>query len=102
MDNSTIVENVQTVMKGLESISYNRSSTEQGSISLFKTSYNGIAFLKDNTPKLKQAVNMWLGIVESQILHINNDSYDLMENLPDTPDTYWMKCLVKLKKQTNV
>ena len=99
MDNSTIIEHVQTTMNGLESTQYNRSSIAQSSISLFKTSYNGIAFLKDDTPKLKQAVRMWLQIIESQILNLDNDSYTLIESLPNNEDTLWMKCILLLKKE---
>jgi hypothetical protein len=75
------IENVKIVMDGLASINYNKQSYEQNTLSLFKTSYNGMNFIKNDYKLFRQAIGMWLNIIEEQILNItNDDDYKILES----------------------
>ena len=91
-------KDVQIVMEGLKSINYNKQSYEQNSLSMFKTSYNGLEYLSKHNPKdFSKALELWLQIVETQILNISGNDYTQIENLSQNPNFSWLKSLSKLK-----
>lgn len=95
-EKSLSIENVKIVMDGLASIGYNTQSWQQNTISLFKTSYNGMFFIKDDPKLFRQAIGMWLEIIETQLLGIIDNDYSSLEN--KTGDIKWLNTLFLIKK----
>ena len=91
-------QDVKTVMEGLQSINYNKQPYEQNSISMFKTSYQGMEYLvKHNPEDFPKALELWLQIVETQILHISENDYTKILLLAQNPDFSWLHSLHRLK-----
>lgn len=91
-------EDVKTVMDGLQSINYNKQSYEQNSISMFKTSYQGMEYLvKHNPEDFPKALELWLQIVETQILFISENDYENILRLSRNPDFSWLQALNRIK-----
>lgn len=94
------MDNIKIVMDGLESIKYNKESLEQSTISLFKTSYNGMKFIKDDPMLFHQAIGMWLNIIENQLLNISKDDYVLLETKSaPIKGMEWLGTLCAIKKE---
>ena len=94
----SVLNDVSLVMEGLKTINFNKQSLGQNSISSFKISHRGMDFLVKNNPQdFPKAIQLWLQIVEQQILHITTEDYEKLKLLAQNPDFAWLDSLFKIK-----